>query len=957
MRTFLDIQRESLMQHLKRVTEGEVDCQKLSRQLYSTDASIYQIEPLAVFLPRTQHDLEVAVEVCREHQVAIVPRGGGTSLSGQAIGAGLIIDCSKHLRNILEIDPSTKLARAEPGVVLEQLNLAAAQHGLQFGPDVSTANRATIAGMIGNNSAGSRSIQYGLMIDHVEELQVIFSDAHSTRLKREKLEDVLSTKLGSTRYQELVQVIQQILQEHHQLIRERYPNILRRVSGYNLDRMLQSWEKGYLHLSELIAGSEGTLALIQQATVKLVEKPRYRGLLIPHFSSIEAALESLEVCLSISPSAVELMDQMILRLARQNLELQRQMSLIEGTPEALYLVEVSGNDLADLGSRLDQLERQLRKRAGVTTIHRTLDDLQREPLWRLRESGLPLLMGLPGNRKPVTFVEDTAVSPEKLPAFISAFREIIKQHGTDGAIYGHASVGCLHIRPVLDLHQSEDVVTMRKISAAVTQLVMQYKGSLSGEHGDGIARSEWLPQIYGEELYQAFCRIKKVADPEGMMNPGKIVHAPPMDSHLRYRPTEKFPLSTVMDYSKHGGIIGHVELCSGTGVCRKTSGGTMCPSFRATLDEGDSTRGRANALRLAFQQSKPEEALSSPDVHEVLELCLSCKACKAECPSNVDMAKLKAEATQEYYRHHARPLSHRMQKYLPKVLKWGSFCAPVSNALSRWSLTRWCLQKTLGLHPKRSLPHFQRENFRKWFRKHNQHKSEPSRTSFLFLDDCFTTYLEPHVGKATCKLFQTLGFSMELADICCGRALISQGYLDEARKLVELQAPALAARIREKKSILGAEPSCLLTLRDEWPELVPGPETKLISEHAVLMENWLVAHSVSYRPLKTSALFHGHCHQKALVGTDGTLEALAQIPQLQVKVLDAGCCGMAGFFGYMTQHYDLSQKIANLSLIPAITESPDAIVLAAGTSCRHQIRDFSNATPMHPLELLAQQCD
>ncbi len=956
MRTFYDVQRDALVRHLQSATSGEVQASLTSRQLYSTDASIYQIEPLAVFLPRTTDDLRIAVQICQEHHIAIVPRGGGTSLSGQAIGSGLVIDCSKYLRTILELDPAEQRARVQPGVVLEQLNQAAGEHGLMFGPDVSTANRATIAGMIGNNSAGSHSIVHGLTVDHVIALQVVFSDGSSNHLQREKLETILQLQPQS-RVAAIYQAIRQILQQHHQQIRQRFPKILRRVSGYNLDRLLNAWESGQLNLAELVAGSEGTLALIQEAYVKLVKKPRFRGLLVPHFSSIQAALESLEACLAIQPSAVELMDEMILSLARQNLALQRRMELIEGTPAALFMVEVAGDDPVELGSKLDKLERQLRGKPGVTALVRTLDEAQREPLWRLRESGLPLLMGLPGDRKPVTFVEDTAVSPKKLPGFVKAFQQIMTEHGTHGAIYGHASVGCLHIRPVLDLHQQSDLQTMRKISTAVTELVIQYEGSLSGEHGDGLARSEWLPKLFGNDIYQAFRQIKQVADPDGLMNPGKIVDAPPMDQQLRYQQRERVELPTVMmDYSKQGGLTQHVELCSGTGVCRKTSSGTMCPSYRVTLDEADSTRGRANVLRLAFQQMSPAEALGDPAVHEVLDLCLSCKACKAECPSNVDMAKLKSEATHQYYQQHWRPMSHRLQRHLPALLGWGAWLAPMSNALSRWRASRWLMQKWFGISSNRSLPMLHRHHFRRWFKQRYRHTPQQPDHRVMLFDDCFTTYMEPHIGQAACKLLNSLGYQIELAgSVCCGRALISQGYLSDARRLVEKQAPLLAARLTEGMPLLGLEPSCLLTLTDEWPELYPSEATKTITRHAKLTEEWLASKSIQYRPLELQAIVHGHCHQKALVGMNSTMSALRQIPKLQVKELDTGCCGMAGFFGYESYHFDFSKKIASQSLLPAVVAHPDAIVIASGTSCRHQLRDFAACQPLHPIEVLAQQ--
>lgn len=966
MQELYELQRQALVRHLRKEASGEVHADDLTRQLYSTDASIYQISPLAVFLPKTTTDLRVAVEIARAHRIPIVPRGGGTSLSGQAIGPGLVIDVSKHLRRILDIDPTQHSARVEPGVVLEQLNTAVAKYELMFGPDVSTANRATLGGMIGNNSAGAHSIVYGLTIDHVISLDVVFSDGTAAELTRESLKNILLQDRSNTRAALIYRTLGQLVSKHHQAIRDRFPKILRRVSGYNLDRMLLAWEQGSINLTELMVGSEGTLALTTEAEVKLVPKPRYRGLLIPHFSSIAAALDALHDCLSIQPSAVELMDQIILDLARDNLALKRRMQNIKGRPAAILMVEVSSNSLTEVNSRLDQLHAKLQGHAGVTALVRAVDDDQREPLWRLRESGLPLLMGLPGKRKPITFVEDTAVSPEVLPQFVAQFQEIMQRQNTFGAIYGHASVGCLHIRPVLNLKDIHDVKTMRQISAEVSNLVLKYNGSLSGEHGDGLARSEWLPKMFGPELYQAFHQIKKTCDPHNLFNPGKIVDPPPMDQQLRYKldvedgiatsnePSVKQSLKTVLDYSTHGGIIQHIELCSGTGVCRKTSTGTMCPSYRATLDEKESTRGRANILRLAFQNKQPLDALADPAVQEVLDLCLSCKACKAECPSNVDMAKLKAEATYHYYERHHRPFSDRVQRHLPTLLKVGSAVAPLANAVSNWRIVRWSLDRWAGLARHRSLPSLHFHHLRRWFRK----RPKPAALALpkvLLWDDCFTTYTEPEIGIAAVKLIESIGYQVELAEpICCGRPLISKGYLSDARNLVSRQAASLYHRLKDGIPLLGIEPSCLLTLVDEWPQLVPNRMTRWIAEHAKLADAWLSLQSMTLQQLPHHAIVHGHCHQKALLGMDSSIAVLRKIPSLQVTSLDTGCCGMAGAFGYEKKHYPLSLKIAD-HLLNQLAQHPDAVVVAAGTSCRHQLRDVAKKNALHPIQLLAQQ--
>ena len=533
----------------------------------------------------------------------------------------------------------------------------------------------------------------------------------------------------------------------------------------------------------------------------------------------------------------------------------------------------------------------------------------------------------------------------------------MQRHDTFGAIYGHASVGCLHIRPVLNLKDQHDVQTMRQISAEVSDLVLKYKGSLSGEHGDGLARSEWLPKMFGKEIYEAFRQVKKACDPEGLFNPGKIVDPQPIDEQLRYQlePTARLPLPQLMlDYSTEGGIRQHVELCSGTGVCRKTSSGTMCPSYRATLDEKDSTRGRANILRLAFQNKQPLDAMADPAVQSVLDLCLSCKACKAECPSNVDMAKLKAEATYHYYQQHRRPISDRAQKHLPTLLKLGSSIGPVLNTIVNWRLVRWALQRWGGLARQRSIPALHRDHFRQWFAQHHK-KSAEGQNAILLWDDCFTTYTEPQIGIAAVKVFEAIGVQVELVEpICCGRPLISKGYLNEARQLVQRQARSLAHRLQDGKPLLGLEPSCLLTLVDEWPQLLPGKETSLIAGQAKLVEAWVTEQPTDFKPLSERCVVHGHCHQKALVGMDQTIAALRKIPSLKVTPLDTGCCGMAGAFGYEKNHYDLSVNIAK-PMLQQLAAHPEALVIASGTSCRHQLRDLTTCHPLHPMELLAQQ--
>jgi FAD/FMN-containing dehydrogenase/Fe-S oxidoreductase len=963
MDDFTELKRETLARRLRQHTGAEVRFDVAARRLYSTDASIYQIEPLGVLLPRTAADVRAAVQIAAEMQVPLTPRGGGTSLSGQSIGPGLVLDCSKHYDALLDLDPAARVARVQPGIVLDTLNRAAAAHGLWFGPDVATASRANLGGMIGNNSAGARSIVYGKTLDHVRGLQVVFADGSEGDLgpldpagwdRRAEQR----TALGA-----LYRRARQIVQDHAPEIRRRFPRIPRRVSGYNLDTLCTAFDaRRPAGLHQLVVGSEGTLAVVTEAELDLVPRPRARGLLVPQFATLAAALDALAPCLELAPSAVELLDGMLLDLARGNLSLRATMAAIEGRPEAVLMVEFSGDDAAEVADRVARLGRRLRGVAGLTALVDAVEPGLREPLWNLRRAAVPLLYGLRGDRKPVAFVEDTAVSPERLPEFATRFRELLRLHGTDGAFYGHASVGCLHIRPVLNLKDPEDVARMRRITEEVTDLVLQFGGALSGEHGDGLARSEWNRKMFGEGVYQAFREIKEAFDPRNLLNPGRIVEAPAMTANLRYGPGYAPPeLPTAFDYSRQEGLVRSIELCNGSGVCRKLQGGTMCPSFRATRDEKDSTRGRANALRLALAGEEPLHELRSRWVYDVLDLCLMCKACKAECPSNVDLAKLKAEFLHQYYRGRPRPLGHLLVGRIYQANRLGAPLAPLVNWLQERRLLRWLLEKTAGIDRRRSLPPLHADHFRRWFARRPPPARPAGRGTVLLLDDCFTTFNDPGIGRAAVHVLEAAGYNVELAGLtCCCRPLISKGLLGRARALIRAQAPTLARQVAGGTPILGLEPSCVLTLADEWPDLVPGRDTQRVAAAADLADTWLARQlkaggcELDLRPRPGSCVLHGHCHQKALRGTGGTAALLRRVPGLDLTVLDAGCCGMAGSFGFEKEHYDVSVQIAGLELLPGLAAAPLATVIAPGTSCRHQIKDLAGRQALHPLEVVAE---
>src|SRR5947209_5882651 len=800
MLDFAAMKRDALARALRRHLAGEVRFDDTSRRIYATDASIYQVMPLGVCIPKTTDDLVAAVQIASELEVPIVPRGGGTSLSGQSIGPGLVIDCSKYLNAIREIDPASRTCRVQPGVVLDQLNRAAAAHGLQFGPEVAAASRANLGGMIGNNSAGARSIVYGKTIDHVRGLRAVLSDGSTAQFGPIGPAEWARKAAGRALEAAIYRTVGRVVEANADEIRRRFPRIVRRVSGYNLVDLLApedavggapaervaepvEWvERSAAHRPEaggprsarptlrataglhtLVIGGEGTLAVVAEAELALIPRPRARGLLVPHFSSLGAALDSLADCLDAKPSAVELMDSMLIELTAGNLALRDTTALIEGRPAALFMVEFSGDDAGEVAGRVDKLKRRLVGRPGVTAAVPALDPVPRDRLWSLRSAAMPILYGMPGDAKPVTFVEDAAVDPERLPEFARRFRGLLQAHGTDGSFYGHASVGCLHIRPVLNLKDPHDVARMRRITEDVTDLVSEFGGSLSGEHGDGYVRSEWNRKMFGPVIYEAFRQVKQAFDPRGLLNPGKVVDAPPMTEQLRYAPPYK-PADppTLFDYGRQGGFTRAVELCNGNGACRKQTGGTMCPSYRATLDERDTTRARANALRLAIGGAGGDSRTAARDVgekwvQEVMDLCLMCKACKAECPSNVDVAKLKAEYLHAHYKRHPRPLGHYLMAHIHRVNRLSAPMAPLVNWLggNRWA--RWLMELVGGIDRRRSLPPLHADHFRRWFRRHTPDANAGSAGRVMLLDDCFTTFNEPEIGRAAGRVLERAG--------------------------------------------------------------------------------------------------------------------------------------------------------------------------------------------------------
>ncbi|HWE39327.1 MAG TPA: FAD-linked oxidase C-terminal domain-containing protein [Isosphaeraceae bacterium] len=959
-----------LRERLERESRAEVRFDRGSRLLYSTDASLYQIEPVGVLVPRTVEDVAIAARIAAEERVAILPRGSATSLSGQTVGEAIVIDFSKYLNRIGLVDRDTMTVRVEPGVVLDKLNAHLKPLGLMFAPDVSTSDRATLGGMIGNNSAGARSLRYGKTVDHVNALDVVLDDGTTATfgpVPPERLDDVCSR---SDRVGTLHETVREVVATHRDAIAAHFPRLLRRVSGYNLDEVIpglpvrpEGWQDGpwAFNLARLIVGSEGTLAVVTGAEVKVVPLPAAQGLVILSFATISEALDRLDEMLATRPVSIELLDRMILDLAAQNPLYARHLTFVAGHPEAILAAQFYADSAADLADRADDLARRFEGRPGVLGVHKAMSPALRDDFWKVRKAGLALLMGMVGDAKPAAFVEDTAVTPEKLPAFVDRFNAIMARHGTNGACYGHADVGCLHIRPVLNMKIEAGVDALRGIAREVSDLVLEFGGAMSGEHGDGLARSLWNAKLFGPEVFSAFEQVKHAFDPTDRLNPGKVVAAPDPGANLRIGPSyhAEEPSPTVLDFSKQGGYARAVEMCSGVGVCRKVDVGTMCPSYMVTRDEDHSTRGRANALRLALSGAQPR-GLDDETLGRALDLCLQCKACKTECPSNVDMANLKAEYLYQLSKSRPVPLGSALMGNIHRLNPVGSATAPIANWTLRQPVFKWFLEKLAKIDRRRSLPTFERDDLRRWFRRHRPDPRAGSRGRVVLLDDCFTTYNTPEVGRAAVRLLEAAGYAVELAGIpCCGRPAISKGLLPMARDLAEVGVARLIDPVRRGLPIVGCEPSCLLTLTDEYRDLRLGTDADLVASAAVLVDSFLAdpgrCPDLAFRPREGKVLVHGHCQQKALVGTSGTVAALKRVPGLEVTVLDSGCCGMAGSFGYELGHYDVSRALAERVLLPAARAEPEATLVAPGFSCRSQVHGLAGIVARHPVEVLAGQ--
>jgi FAD/FMN-containing dehydrogenase/Fe-S oxidoreductase len=961
-----DRRAQQLERALAGSLQGELRFDVASRAMYANDASVYEIIPLGVVMPRSVEDVVRTVAICREHGVSITARGGGTSQAGQAIGAGIVIDFSKYMRRTLALDADAGTVTVEPGMVLDELNTELTPHGWALPLDLSTASRATIGGMISNNSSGTRSIVYGSTIDYVLELEVLLADGSIVTLGARsavELDDLCARDdLAGRCYR----TVRGLAAGHADEISRRYPKIRRRVGGYNLDRFV-AVDDGF-DLCKLIVGSEGTLAMVLKATMRLVRPRKAAVLAVAHFETVRLALEATPAILRHDPSAVELLDRKLLAMTRGKPDFEPLRQGIVGDPGAVLIVEFSGDDPARLLVRIDELERDLAARPERPAVTRAIDAASQARIWKLRQAGLGLTVAQVGDRKGVSFVEDTAVPVDRLADYIDRFQRILDAHGTDAFFYAHASVGLLHIRPTIDMKTTGGVAHFEAIASEIADLVLEFGGALSAEHGDGLVRAPFQERMYGPELYAAFREIKRTFDSGQLFNPGKIVDAPALTDSLKFGPSYPTnPIETVLDFSDFGGLSRAAEQCGGVGACRKTLTATMCPSYMATREEADSTRGRANALRLAIAGRLGPDGFTDNALHPVMDLCLECKACKTECPTGVDMARMKSEFLHQYQRVHGVPLRSRVLAETERTAAWGSRLAPLSNLAAGNPISRWLGDWLLGLDRRRAPPAFARPTFLDWWKSRSNHggigaigEAKEGATVAVFADT-FSNYYEPEHGRSVVRLAEKLGHRVVVAPrVCCGRPLISKGLLDRARAQAEATTAALLPLADAGLPIVFCEPGCYSAVRDDHPLLLRG-ETRAradrVARACVTFEEWAETAFSNGREVRfaenrpTRLLLHGHCHQKALVGIGPAMRLLSRIPGCQVVDADAGCCGMAGSFGYEREHYEVSKAVGERRLFPAVRDQK-ATVVAPGFSCRHQIRHFTGIAAVSPMRLL-----
>ena len=974
------------LQQLAVEIEGELYDDLTMRTLYATDASAYREMPRAVVVPKTVDDIKKLIAFAHKEKTSLIPRTAGTSLAGQVVGNGIVVDVSKYFTRVLELNREEKWVRVQPGVIRDELNMHLKPHGLFFGPETSTANRAMIGGMVGNNSCGSNSIVYRSTREHLLEVKGLLSDGSEAEFKSLTLDDFHKKCEINGLEGNIYQTVRRLLSDYDNQveIRKQFPkkSIERRNTGYAVDVLLESapFTAGGddFNFCKLIAGSEGTLAFITEIKLNLVPlPPKEIGLLCVHFNSIDEALRANIVALKYRPTASELIDHYILECTKNNIEQRKNRFFVKGDPDAILVIEFSKNTREQITEIASQVEAELRT-ASLGYHFPLLFGDDSKKVWTLRKAGLGLLGNLPGDDKAVPVIEDTAVDVYDLPGYIREFNEILRKHGLYSVHYAHAGSGELHLRPIINLKTKEGNRLFRTIAEEIATLVKKYNGSLSGEHGDGRLRGEFIRQMVGEKNYGILRTIKQTWDPQNIFNPNKIVDTPSMDTMLRYMPGQQTPAFKTIFRFYNQDILQHAEQCNGSGDCRKThlSGGTMCPSFMATRNEKDTTRARANILREFLTRSEKINRFDNKEILDVMDLCISCKGCKSECPSNVDMAKLKAEFLQHYYDANGASFRSKLIANFTTSARLGSVAPGLYNMMMTAPGVSTLVKKVSGFAVNRSMPTLHKTTLRKWWQKHQREKvkevpvagqglpAATNRKLYLFCDE-FTNYNDTAIGIKAILLLETLGYQVEIPKHEeSGRAWLSKGFLRRAQRIANKNIALLSPLINAKSPLIGIEPSAILTFRDEYIDLADDGQFEAAKELAknVLMIDEFIASEIDNGNISKEQFtkeerlvkLHGHCQQKALSSIASSVKMLSLPENYKVEVIPSGCCGMAGSFGYEREHYDISMKIADLVLLPAVrNQSPDVIIAAAGTSCRHQVKDGVGRTALHPLEILS----
>jgi FAD/FMN-containing dehydrogenase/Fe-S oxidoreductase len=1004
-----------ILDELRGGLHGEVRADPLSRTLYATDASFYEMLPRAVVLPRSLEDVVHVVRVARKHGLSITARGAGTGLTGGALGAGLILDFTHFMHAIGPVDAAGRTVTIEPGVVLDHLNQHVAEFSLHFPVDVAPSNRASLGGMIANNSCGAHSIIWGRTVDHVRSLTMVMADGEVVEWTAPDVGPGSAEPRGpagdaTDRVKELTAGLARIRDAYKDEIRARFPRVLRSNAGYGLDRLSASGSSDEAAVGDagsadapdssapagpttagidptnainpikVLCGSEGTLGIVVRATLALRPLPIGKSLVVLHFNDVFEAVAAVPAVLEHAPAAVELVDANIIEAARRNPQLAPDCALLEGTPAALLLVEFIRESAEVLATSHDQTRRIAPAEQQAEPLVAAAHDLgayavlhaatpaDQARIWNIRKQGLGLLMSRPGDEQPYGFIEDAAVDPRRLPEYLRDLSALLHEEGATASFHAHASVGCIHVRPRLNLKHADDIARMQRLMDRVTDLAVTYGGTISGEHGDGLVRSASLERLYGPRIMQAFREVKQLFDPEGLLNPGKIVDAPPMTENLRFGPRfESTPLSTTFDFSRHGGMAGLAGMCSGVGLCRQRLVGSMCPSYMATGDEQHTTRARANALRVALSNRGLLSGLDDPHLADVMDLCISCKACQTECPTGVDMAKLKAEYLSHRNLREGVPARSRLIADMPQLARLASRVPRLANLVMQAPFVRRHLEKKYGLDQRVSPPRFARQTFRAWWRRHRRQRDahpDTNRGEVVYFVDTWTNFFAPQVGIAAIKLLEAAGYFVRCPMTqCCGRPALSKGLLVEVRQLAESNVRILLGYARQGMPIIGTEPSCILTLVDEYPRLLPGSAARSVARHCMTIEEFLRdvlerrPDALRFRQPQAPLMFHGHCHQKALVGTDAVRELLAHAYGEQASEIASGCCGMAGSFGHEVEHYDVARAIGEERLFPAVRGRGSAEIAVEGFSCRQQIEHHTDARPRHIVEYLADLLD